>query len=106
MVWKIRSKTAYIFEKGTQRVTDGPFKNFNISNIKEYPMLIVTTDRMTPVRVAHNYRNISRAAKQFLLGDPYAEQLMTLVLRNEFYWPLKHTRSPIYNYKPMVRIVN
>jgi hypothetical protein len=105
MVWRIRSKTAFTFAKGTLRYNEGKFKGFNMNNVKEFLALILTTDRMTPVRVAHNYRNISRACKQFLLGDPYAEQLMILMLRNEFYWPLKNIKSPIYLYKPMVRII-
>jgi hypothetical protein len=105
MVWKIRSKTAFTFEKGTQRYVIGKFLALNMNNIHEMPAIMVKTDRMSPVRVAHNYRNISRASKQFLLGDPYAEQLLISVLRNEFRWPLDCIESPIENFKPIYRLL-
>lgn len=102
MVWKIRSRTAFTFDKGTQRYIVGKFKQLSTNNMNEVPLILVKTDRYSPVRIAHNYRNISRACKQFLLGDPYAEQLMISILRSEFYWPIKNIQSPIENYKPMV----
>ena len=102
MVWKIRSKTAFTFDKGTQRYITGKFKVIALQNLNEMPILLARSDRYSSVRIVHNYRNISRACKQFLLGDPYAEQLMILILRSEFYWPIKETRSSIENYKPMV----
>ena len=105
MVWKIRSKTAFTFEKGTQRYVVGKFIGVNMHNAHEMPAILVKTDRMSAVRVAHNYRNISRAAKQFLLADPYAEQIMVSVLRNEFLWPMDKIQSPIRNYKPIVRVL-
>jgi hypothetical protein len=105
MVWKIRSKTAFTFDKGTQRYITGKFKQINLNNLHELPAIMVKTDRYSPVRITHNYRNISRACRQFLLGDPYAEQLMVLVLRTEFRWPLDNIKSPIENYKPMYRIL-
>jgi len=105
MVWRIRSKTAFTFEKGTQRYVTGKFITFNMNNAHEMPAILIKTDRMSPVRIAHNYRNISRAAKQFLLADPYAEQLLISVLRNEFLWPLERIESPIYNFKPIYRLL-
>jgi hypothetical protein len=104
MVWKIRSKTAFTFDKGTQRYVTGKFKILNMNNLQEMPTVLVKSDRFSPVRIAHNYRNISRACKQFLLGDPYAEQVMILMLRTEFRWPVDNIQSPIENYKPMVKI--
>jgi len=103
MVWKIRSRTAFIFEKGTQRYITGKFRQLNTNNMQETPLLLVRSDRFSPVRIAHNYRNISRACKQFLLGDSYAEQLLILMLRSEFRWPIDNIESPIENYKPLVR---
>jgi hypothetical protein len=70
--------------------------------MNETPLILVRTDRYSPVRIAHNYRNISRACKQFLLGDAYAEQLLILMLRSEFRWPIDNIDSPIENYKPLV----
>ena len=104
MVWKIRSKTAFTFDKGTQRYVTGKFKILNMNNLQEMPTVLVKSDRFSPVRIAHNYRNISRACKQLLLGDPYAEQVMILMLRTEFRWPVDNIQSPIENYKPMVKI--
>lgn len=105
MVWRIRSKTAFTFEKGTQRYITGKFITVNLNNMHEMPAVLIKTDRMSPVRIAHNYRNISRAAKQFLLADPYAEQLLVSVLRTEFLWPIHGLDSPIQNYKPIYRLL-
>jgi hypothetical protein len=102
MVWKIRSKTAFTFEKGTQRYITGKFKQLATNNMQEVPLILVKTDRYSPVRIVHNYRNISRACKQFLMGDQYAEQMMINILRAEFLWPITNIKSPIENYKPMV----
>lgn len=105
MVWTIRSKTAFTFDKGTHRYINGKFKILALQNIHELPFISVKSDRYSPVRIAHNYRNISRACKQFLLGDPYAEQLMILILRTEFRWPIDNIESPIENYKPLFRLL-
>ena len=71
----------------------------------ETPMIAVKTDRYSQIKIIHNYRNISRACKQFLLGDPTAEQLMLTILRTEFLWPNKNIKSPITNYKPIVKYI-
>ena len=105
MGWKIRSKTAYIFEKGTQRYINGKFKLLNNHKMNETPLIMVKSDRYSPVRIVHNYRNISRCTKQFLLGDAYAESLLVLFLRIEFLFPLESIESPIFNYKPLYRIM-
>lgn len=50
--------------------------------------------RYNGMRILHNYRNISRATKQFLNGDRLLEQLMILTLRDEFYAPMTY-KAPI-----------
>lgn len=105
MVWKIRSKTAFIFEHGTHRYLVGKWKTIPYENMNELPFIAMKTDLYSQVRIIHNYRNISRAAKQFLLGDPVAEQLMLTVIRLEFLWPVKEIKSPFYNYLPIVSII-
>jgi len=105
MVWTIRSKTAFTFEKGTHSYITGKFRVLALQNTHELPYIGVKSDRYSPVRVTHNYRNMSRACKQFLLGDPYAEQLMILLLRLEFLWPINEINSPIENYKPINRLL-
>jgi hypothetical protein len=105
MVWKIRSKTAFVYEFGHQRYMTPKFKDIPYENINELPFIAAKSDVYSQVRIIHNYRNISRAAKQFLLGDPIAEQLMLSVLRAEFHWPMKKIKSPIENYAPIVRLI-
>ena len=46
------------------------------------------------MRILHNYRNISRATKQFMNGDPFFEKLMIMSLRDEFFRPM-HYKAPI-----------
>jgi len=105
MVWKIRSKTAYLYEHGTHRYIIAKWKTVPYESINEIPFILIKGDLYSQVRIIHNYRNISRAAKQFLLGDPVAEQLMLSLLRLEFHWPLKNIESPFYNYLPIQRIL-
>jgi len=102
MAWKIRSKSAFIYEHGHHRYIIPKFKTPQWDTMNEIPYIIAKTDQYSQVRVIHNYRNISRAAKQFLLGDPIAEQLMLIVLRSEFLIPVKAIQSPIANYTPIV----
>jgi hypothetical protein len=105
MVFKLKSKTAYIYEFGTHRYILPKFKPVPTENMNELPFLAIKSDLYSQVRIIHNYRNISRAAKQFLLGDPIAEQLLVTMLRIEFLYPLKGIKSPIYNYLPIQRIL-
>lgn len=105
MVWKIRSKTAFVYEYGHQRYLTPKFKDIPYENFNEIPFVSAKSDIYTQIRIIHNYRNISRAAKQFLLGDPIAEQLMLSLLRAEFLWPMKNIKSPIENYAPMVSFI-
>ena len=48
------------------------------------------------MRILHNYRNISRATKQFVMGDRFFEQLMILTLREHFFRPMYY-KAPIEN---------
>ena len=48
------------------------------------------------MRIKHNYRNISRACKQFLMGDKLLEQAVILSLKYHFYRPMYY-QSPIEN---------
>ncbi len=52
--------------------------------------------RFTGMRIMHNYRNISRATKQFMMGDRFLEQLMILQLREHFFRPMYYN-APIEN---------
>lgn len=101
MVWKIRSKTAFLYQHGVHRYVVGNWKTVPIEIIDEVPFYEVKTDLYTSVKIIHNYRNISRAAKQFLLGDKVAEQYLVSLLRAEFLYP-NSMQSPIYLYVPLV----
>ena len=48
------------------------------------------------MRILHNYRNISRACKQFMMGDKILEQLMILTIKEHYFRPMYY-RSPIEN---------
>ena len=58
--------------------------------------LQVHITRYTGMRILHNYRNISRATKQFMMGDRFLEQVMILQLREHFFRPMYY-RAPIEN---------
>ena len=102
MVWKIRSKTAFLYENGVHRYVASKQKTVYYDLIEEMPFYDVKSDLYSSVKIIHNYRNISRAAKQFLLGDHVAEEMLLSVLRGEFLYPIKGIRSPYYNYIPIV----
>ena len=105
MVWKIRSKTAFLYEHGVHRYITSKQKAVPYDLIEEMPFYDVKTDLYSRVKIIHNYRNISRAAKQFLLGDNVAEQMMLTLLRAEFLYPIKGIQSPYYNYIPIVSFI-
>ena len=48
------------------------------------------------MRILHNYRNISRASKQFMMGDKVLEQVMILTIKEHYFRPMYY-RSPIEN---------
>ena len=48
------------------------------------------------MRIKHGYRNISRATKQFLMGDRLLEQIVILTTKYHFFRPM-HYASPIEN---------
>lgn len=102
MVWKLRSKTAFIYENGLNRYIQPKFKDIPYENFNEVPAICAKSDMYSQQRIIHNYRNMSRASKQFLLGDPIAEQLVLNMLRHEFLFIKNNIQTPIFNYSPMV----
>lgn len=65
-------------------------------DLSAHVTLQVQITRFTGMRILHNYRNISRATKQFMLGDRFFEQLMILTLREHFFRPMMY-KAPIEN---------
>ncbi len=65
-------------------------------NMTGHVTIQVHITRFTGMRIMHNYRNISRATKQFMMGDRFLEQLMILQLREHFFRPMYYN-APIEN---------
>ena len=96
MVYKIRNKGFNNFSTA-QTVRAYPAKKTNINvYMTQHVTLQVHITRFTGMRIMHNYRNISRATKQFMMGDRFLEQLMTLQLREHFFRPMFYN-APIEN---------
>ena len=102
MVYKIRNK-GFINWRGAASVRATPMKKTEL-NVKmdEHVTLQVQITRFTGLRIQHNYRNISRCCKQFMMGDRFLEQLMILTLKDHYMAPMKYN-APIENVFYMVR---
>ena len=57
------------------------------------------------MRILHNYRNISRATKQFMMGDRFLEKIMILTIREHFFRPMYYN-APIEQTFYLVSIQN
>ena len=94
MVYKIRNKGFNIFTPQLNHRVHIPKKTKLNADLKTTVTIQVQITRYTGLRIQHNYRNISRAMKQFLLGDKIFEQLMILRLKEFFYAPMYY-KAPI-----------
>ena len=88
MVYKIRNKgfTSTFASGATVRILQIPKMQLN-PDMGVHVTLQAQITRYNGMRILHNYRNISRATKQFLNGDKILEQSMILALRDQFYRP-------------------
>lgn len=96
MVFKIRNKG---FNNTAAALTPRvhPAKKTKIhADLTRYITMQVQITRFTGMRILHNYRNISRATKQFLMGDKILEQLMILTIKEHYFRPMYY-RAPIEN---------
>ena len=95
MVYKIRNKgfTASFASGASTRVLSMPKMQLN-PDLGSHITLQTQITRFNGMRILHNYRNISRATKQFLNGDRILEQIMILTLREEFFRPMTY-KAPI-----------
>ena len=95
MVYKIRNKgfTATFAGGASTRVLELPATVMD-SDLGKHVTLQTHITRYNGMRILHNYRNISRATKQFLNGDKYLEKLMIMTLRDEFFRPMTF-KAPI-----------
>ena len=98
MVYKIRNKGfASIWQAGANNARAFPAKKTAVNvDLSSHVTLQVQITRFTGMRILHNYRNISRATKQFMLGDRFFEQLMILTIREHFFRPMMY-KAPIEN---------
>ena len=96
MVYKIRNK-GFNNWSAAQTVRAYPARKTKTQvNMTGHITLQVHITRFTGLRIMHNYRNISRATKQFMMGDRFLEQLMILQLREHFFRPMYYN-APIEN---------
>ena len=96
MVYKIRNKGFDIFAAATNpRVHPAKKTKINIDLTKIVTLQTQQT-RFTGMRLKHGYRNISRATKQFLMGDKLLEQVVIMTLKHHFFRPMYYA-SPIEN---------
>ena len=97
MVYKIRNKGFTAPFQGTTNARAFPARKTSINvDLSTHVTFQVQITRFTGMRILHNYRNISRATKQFMLGDRFFEQLMILTLREHFFRPMYY-KAPIEN---------
>ncbi len=95
MVYKIRNKGFFI-PHGVNHPRVDLFKKVRYpSDLSGFVTIQVQPTRYTWMRALHNYRNISRASKQFLMGDRLLEQLVIMTIRGQFFRPSQF-KSPIY----------
>ena len=89
MVYKIRNKQFYAYMGGgmnSARVYPNKKTQLN-PQLERHVTFQVHITRFTSLRLYHNYRNISRATKQFMMGDRILEQLMILQLKAYYTFP-------------------
>ena len=95
MVYKIRNKAfgAFFSSGASNRILYLPKQQLN-PEISKHLTLQVQITRFNQMRTLHNYRNISRATKQFLNGDKMLENLMIMTIQGQYYRP-NHYKAPI-----------
>ena len=96
MVYKIRNK-GFNNTAAALNPRVHPAKKTKIhADLTRYITVQVQITRYTSMRILHNYRNISRACKQFMMGDKILEQLMILTIKEHYFRPMYY-RSTIEN---------
>ena len=94
MVYKIRNKGFNNFS-AAQSVRAFPAKKTQINvDLTSHVILQTHITRYSAMRILHNYRNISRATKQFMMGDRFLEKIMILTIREHFFRPMYY-KAPI-----------
>ena len=89
MVYKIRNKSIFWTRAGWKN--NWHPKNFNSPRPCNGEMTVALRcryDHHSFLRMHHQYRQISRAAKQYLMGDSKWEQRFNIALRNLYLIPI------------------
>ena len=95
MVYKIRNKGFYNTMGGQNSARVFINKKTKLyAEMGRFVTLQVHITRYTQLRILHNYRNISRATKQFMMGDKFLERMMVLTLKEHYFQPLYY-KAPI-----------
>ena len=95
MPYKIRNQGLWGLGKSVDYRMHDTLKRkpiIHMENLVAYQGQLTTYAEMI---IKHNYRNISRAAKQFLMGDTIREQNFIVTLKN-FYKIPSYYKSPIF----------
>ena len=102
MVYKIRNKGFANWSAAASPRMFSARKTKTTLDIARHVTLQVHLTRYSGMRIFHNYRRISRAWKQFLMGDKIAEQLSILVLKYHISRPFNY-QTPLENNWYMAR---
>ena len=95
MVYKIRNKGFYATWGGSTSHRVHIMKKTKLqADLGMMVTLQTHITRYTQLRILHNYRNISRATKQFMMGDRFLERLMILSLKEYYFQPMYY-QAPI-----------
>ena len=96
MVYRIRNKGFNVWAPATTPRAFTARKTKTALEISRHVTLQTHISRYAGMRLFHNYRRISRAWKQFLMGDKIAEQLAILTLKSHISRPF-HYDAPVGN---------
>ena len=96
IVYKIRNKGFVNWGGATSPRIFTARKTKTTLDISRHVTLQVHLTRYSGMRLFHNYRRISRAWKQFLMGDKISEQLAILVLKYHMSRPFSY-QTPLEN---------
>eukprot|EP00345_Euplotes_harpa_P011136 CAMPEP_0168344790 /NCGR_PEP_ID=MMETSP0213-20121227/17073_1 /TAXON_ID=151035 /ORGANISM="Euplotes harpa, Strain FSP1.4" /LENGTH=219 /DNA_ID=CAMNT_0008352693 /DNA_START=1 /DNA_END=660 /DNA_ORIENTATION=+ len=96
MVYKIRNKGFVNWGGATSPRVFVARKTKSNLEVGRHVTLQVHMTRYSGMRIFHNYRRISRAWKQFMMGDKMYEQMSILILKQHFSRPFTYD-APIEN---------
>ena len=96
MVYRIRNKGFNVWAPATSPRVFTARKTKITLEISRHVTLQTHISKYAGMRLFHNYRRISRAWKQFLMGDKIAEQLAILTLKAHIARPFNY-EAPLEN---------